>query len=135
VTRKITRAAVAIAAGRQQRLMLGDLTVRRDWGWAPDYVDAMYRMARHGRGDDFVVATGVAHSIAEFVAAAFAVVGIEDWESYVDIDPALFRPGDRAEMVGDSGKARAVLGWLPTMPFDQVAAAMVHSDLEQEQPS
>ncbi len=135
VTRKITQAVVAIAAGRQQRLTLGDITVRRDWGWAPDYVDAMYRMAQHGKGDDFVVATGVAHSIAEFVAAAFAAAGISEWQAYVDTDASLLRPADRADMVGDAAKAEAILGWKPTVSFEQLVAAMVHSDLEQEQNS
>ena len=133
VTRKITKGIAAIVAGRQQRLTLGDITVRRDWGWAPDYVDAMYRIARDGMGQDFVVATGIARSIAEFVAAAFAAVGIEDWRSYVDSEKSLFRPADSAEMVGDASKAEAILGWRSTMPFEQLVAAMVHSDLEEEQ--
>lgn len=133
VTRKITKAVAAIAAGRQRQLTLGDMTVRRDWGWAPDFVDAMYRMARDGMGQDFVVATGIAHSIAEFVAAAFAAVGIEDWQSYVDSDKSLFRPADRADMVGDASKAQAELGWTPIMQFEQLVAAMVRNDVEAEQ--
>jgi GDPmannose 4,6-dehydratase len=133
VTRKITKAVAAIAAGRQRRLTLGDMTIRRDWGWAPDFVDAMYRIARDGMGQDFVVATGISHSIAEFVAAAFAAVGIEDWQSYVDSDISLFRPADSAEMVGDASKAQAILGWTPTMQFEQLVAAMVRCDLDAEQ--
>jgi GDPmannose 4,6-dehydratase len=133
VTRKITKAVAAIAAGRQDRLALGDVTIRRDWGWAPDYVDAMYRMALHGKGDDFVVATGVTHSIADFAAAAFAVAGIADWQDRIDSDSALLRPADRAAMVGDAGKAAAILDWRPTKSFADIVEAMVVSDLGQEQ--
>lgn len=133
VTRKITIAVAAIAVGRQQRFTLGDMTVRRDWGWAPDYVDAMYRIARNGTGQDFVIATGVAHSIAEFTSAAFAAVGIDDWRTYVQTDESLLRPAERADMVGDPSKAQAMLNWKPSTPFDQLVAAMVHSDLEEQQ--
>jgi GDPmannose 4,6-dehydratase len=133
VTRKITKAVAAIAAGRQDRLVLGDLSIRRDWGWAPDYVDAMYRMALHGKGDDFVVATGEAHSVAEFAAAAFAAIGITDWRDHVDTDAALHRPADRAAMVGDASKAAAILDWRPTKTFPDIVGAMVDSDLRQEQ--
>jgi GDPmannose 4,6-dehydratase len=133
VTRKITKAAAAIAAGRQDRLVLGDMSVERDWGWAPDYVDAMYRMALRGTGDDFVVATGVTHSVGEFVAAAFAAAGIADWQAHVETDEAILRPRDRAAMVGDATKAGAVLGWYPTFGFDEVVKAMMNSDLRQEQ--
>ena len=133
VTRKITRAVADIAAGRRDRLTLGDMTVRRDWGWAPDYVDAMYRMARHDGGDDFVVATGVAHSISEFVAAAFAAAGIAEWEPHVETDAAFLRPADQAAMIGDATKAAEVLGWRPTVSFDEIVTTMVTSDLRQEQ--
>lgn len=133
VTRKITKAVAAIAAGRQDRLVLGDLTIKRDWGWAPDYVDAMYRMALHGKGDDFVVATGVTHSIADFAAAAFSVAGIVDWQDRIESDSALLRPADRAAMVGDAGKAAAILDWRPTKSFADIVEAMVVSDLGQEQ--
>jgi GDPmannose 4,6-dehydratase len=109
------------------------LAITRDWGWAPDYVDAMYRMALHGKGDDFVVATGEAHSIADFVGAAFAAAGITDWADLVDSDPALLRPADRPSMVGDAGKAAAILDWRPTKTFPDIVAAMVVSDLGQEQ--
>lgn len=135
VTRKITRTVARIALSLEQHLTLGDITIRRDWGWAPDYVDAMIRMALHGEGDDFVIATGTAHSIAEFVEAAFAAAGITDWQPYVRHDPALLRPGDSLEMVGDSSKAWSVLGWKPTVSFDEIAASMVRSDLEQERRS
>lgn len=133
VTRKITKAAAAIASGHQDRLVLGDMTVERDWGWAPDYVEAMYRMSRHDSGDDFVVATGVTHSVQEFVAAAFAAAGIEDWEAHVETDAAFTRPRDRGVAVGDPTKAGTVLGWYPTFGFDEIVKAMVSSDLRQEQ--
>jgi GDPmannose 4,6-dehydratase len=132
VTRKITKGAAAIAAGRQDRLVLGDMTVKRDWGWAPDYVDAMYRMAKHGKGDDFIVATGVAHSVADFVAAAFSAAGVDDWISHVESDAALLRPADQAAMTGDATKAEVTLGWRPTMSFQDIVKAMVCSDLGQE---
>ena len=108
---------------------MGDISVKRDWGWAPDYVDAMYRTAKYGKGDDFVIATGVAHSVSDFVAAAFAAVGITEWESRIETDAALLRPADRAAAVGDAAKARAILGWEPTMSFDDIVKAMVHFDL------
>lgn len=133
VTRKITKAAAAIASGRRDRLVLGDLTVQRDWGWAPDYVEAMYRMACHDNGDDFVVATGATHSVQEFVAAAFAEAGIEDWKAHVESDAAFTRPRDRGVAVGDPTKAGTVLGWYPTFGFDEIVKAMVSSDLRQEQ--
>lgn len=132
VTRKITTAVADIAAGRQDRLVLGDLSVRRDWGWAPDFVDAMYRMAVHGKGDDFVVATGVAHSIADFAAAAFAVAGISDWHELVSSDESFIRPAERAAMVGDATKAWESLGWKPTKSFHEIVVAMVESDLQRE---
>jgi GDPmannose 4,6-dehydratase len=133
VTRKITSTVAAIARGEADRLVLGNLDARRDWGWAPDYVEAMYRMALHGKGDDFVVATGQTHSIAEFVEQAFAAAGVSPWQRYVDSDDALLRPADRATMVGDAAKASALLDWRPTLAFTDIVRAMVVSDLEQEQ--
>ncbi len=137
MTRKITAAVAAISrGGEQSSVRLGNIAVRRDWGgWAPDYVDAMFRMATHETGDDFVVATGVDHSIADFAAAAFASVGITDWQTKVDVDADLIRPADVDVMVGDATKAATVLGWRTTKSFDQIVAAMVESDLGREQPS
>jgi GDPmannose 4,6-dehydratase len=105
------------------------MSVRRDWGWAPDYVDALVRAVRHEVADDFVVATGETHSVEDFVAAAFAAAGVADWRGHVEIDPALVRPADAAEMVGDPTKARRVLGWTPTVDFDGLVARMVEHDL------
>jgi GDPmannose 4,6-dehydratase len=129
VTRKITAAAARIARGEQERLSLGTLTAKRDWGWAPDYVAAAVLALRHPEPDDYVIATGVSHTVADFVTAAFAAVGIVDWQSRVDLDPAFARTGDAAEQRGDASKAREVLGWTPTLSFEQIVAAMVQADL------
>ncbi|MCB0908670.1 MAG: GDP-mannose 4,6-dehydratase, partial [Nocardioidaceae bacterium] len=111
-------------------LVLGNLDARRDWGWAPDYVDAMTRAARAAEAQDFVVATGVSHSVREFVAAAFTHAGIDDWEPLVTTDPGLLRPADAVELRGDASRARQVLGWSPTLGFEQLVARMVDADLQ-----
>lgn len=131
VTRKITQAAARIALGRQDELVLGNLEVRRDWGWAPDYVDAMVRAVRHERADDYVIATGEAHSVADFVAAAFARAGVQDWQGRVRVDPAFFRPADAGLQVGDAGKAQRELGWSPSVVFEELVGRMVDADLAQ----
>lgn len=130
VTRKITSTVAAIARGRADRLVMGNLDSRRDWGWAPDYVDAMVRAARADTPRDYVVATGESHSVGDFVAAAFAEAGIEDWQPLVHTDPAFVRPADATDLVGDSSLARAELGWSPTIGFTEVVARMVAADLE-----
>ncbi|MGX7680716.1 GDP-mannose 4,6-dehydratase [Jatrophihabitans sp. DSM 45814] len=129
VTRKITRAAARISAGLERELVLGNLEVRRDWGWAPDYVAAMIRTARHPEAEDFVIATGESHSVGEFVAAAFAAAGVEAWQDLVRTDPEFVRPVDATEQVGDSAKARSVLGWAPTVTFVELVERMVAADL------
>jgi len=129
VTRKITAAAARISAGLQERLELGNLDARRDWGWAPDYVDALHRAATAEEPGDFVVATGVAHSVEDFVRVAFERAGVDDWRERIDVTPGLLRTGDAAELAGDASRARAQLGWAPTMDFDQIVAAMVDADL------
>lgn len=128
VTRKITRTVAGIADGTASRLALGNLSPRRDWGWAPEYVDAMVRVLRHGTPDDFVIATGVGHSVADFVAAAFARIGIEDWRAHVDLDPAFARAVDPVELVGDASKARELLGWVPRVGFTELVGRMVDAD-------
>ncbi|WP_285187462.1 GDP-mannose 4,6-dehydratase [Rhodococcus sp. MEB041] len=128
VTRKITAAVAAIAAGKQDTLTLGDTSIRRDWGWAPDYVDAMYRMAMHGKGDDFIVATGEARSIMDFVAVAFDVAGVSDWQRLVKSDTSLTRPADSAVSIGNYSKARYELSWVPATNFKTVVASMVQHD-------
>jgi GDPmannose 4,6-dehydratase len=130
VTRKITSGVAAIVAGTQQTLRLGNLDARRDWGWAPDYVECLIRIALHDKADDFVVATGESHSVRDFVSVAFGAAGIKDWYSNVEIDTSLVRPADSVELVGDASKARSELNWRPTKTFDQIVAAMVHHDLD-----
>ena len=129
VTRKITQAAARIASGRQDELVLGNLDARRDWGWAPDYVDAMIRAARHPVAGDYVVATGEARTVRDFVQAAFARAGVDAWQDRVRVDPALVRPVDAALQVGDAGRARRVLGWAPTVGFEELVGRMVDADL------
>lgn len=131
VSRKITTAVARIACGLQDSVTLGDLKTRRDWGWAPDYVDALCRIALRGAGDDFVIATGTSHSIADFAAAAFAEAGIDDWEAFVETDATLRRPADPVEMVGDSTHAQRTLGWQPSVDFTDIVAAMVRHDLDE----
>ena len=129
VTRKITSTVAAIARGDADELVLGNLDARRDWGWAPDYVDAMVRAARADEPDDYVIATGRAHSVRDFVAAAFAAAGIDDWEPLVRQDPAFFRPADPTELVGDATRIRDELGWEPTVAFEEIVARMVAADM------
>jgi GDPmannose 4,6-dehydratase len=130
VTRKITSTAAAIARGEADELVLGNLDARRDWGWAPDYVDGMVRALRHPEPGDYVLATGIAHSVADFVAAAFARVGIDDWQPLVRTDPAFVRPSDPVELVGNAGRARQVLDWAPTVPFEELVGRMVDADMK-----
>jgi len=129
VTRKITAAAARIAAAGGGTLALGSMDVRRDWGWADDYVDALVRAVRHDEPDDFVVATGRTHSVAEFVAAAFARAGIDDWQQHVVTDPRFVRPADPGEVVGDASRARRILGWAPTVEFEEIVGRMVDHDV------
>jgi len=129
VTRKITAAVARIARDGEGTLTLGDTSVRRDWGWAPDYVDALVRAVRHTVPDDFVVATGRTHTVDDFVAAAMARAGITEWASHVVHDPELVRPADAAEQVGDASKAHRELGWVPTVQFDELVGRMVDHDL------
>jgi GDPmannose 4,6-dehydratase len=126
VTRKITSAAGRIAHGSGERLSLGNLSIRRDWGWAPEYVETMSAMLQQPVPDDFVIATGVAHSLEEFAAAAFAEVEL-DWRDHVDIDQSLMRPSDIACSLGDAGKAARVLHWRPQVGFSEIVARMVNA--------
>lgn len=129
VTRKITSTVAAIARGEADRLTLGNLEVRRDWGWAPDYVDAMVRAARAESAEDYVIATGISHSVRDFVEAAFRRAGIDDWEDLVRTDPTLIRPADAADLTGDATRARSTLGWAPTVGFEELVGRMVDADL------
>jgi GDPmannose 4,6-dehydratase len=129
VTRKISRAAARIATGLQERLTLGNLDARRDWGFAGDYVQAMWLMLQQSQPDDYVVATGETHSVADFCHAAFAAVGLE-WRDHVDIDARYFRPAEVDLLLGDATKARTVLGWAPRVTFPQLVQMMVAADVE-----
>jgi GDPmannose 4,6-dehydratase len=129
VTRKITAAAARIGAGSRARLALGNLSIRRDWGWAPDYVEAMWRMLQCEQPDDFVVASGVAHSLEEFVAAAFLEVGL-DWRDHVDHDSSLVRYSDIMYSIGDATKAAKVLGWRPRVKMPEIVARMIRAEKE-----
>ena len=129
VTRKITSTVAAIAQGRADSLVLGNLDARRDWGWAPDYVDAMVRAARAVAPADYVVATGVSRSVRDFVAAAFERAGISDWEGLVTVDQQFVRPADPTDLRGDATRARELLGWAPTVAFDEIVGRMVDADL------
>lgn len=129
VTRKITRTAAAIALGLADELALGNLDAVRDWGWAPDYVEAMVLANRAEQADDYVIATGVAHSVRDFVAAAFKAAGVSDVERFVRVDPAFLRPVDPTLVLGDPSKARERLGWTPVTSFEELVSAMVQADL------
>ncbi len=129
VTRKITRAVGRIKYGLQKKLYLGNLDARRDWGFAGDYVEAMWRMLQQATPDDYVIATGEAHSVREFLEAAFARVEL-DWRDYVEIDPRYFRPTEVDHLLGDASKARQHLGWQPQVSFPALVARMVDHDLE-----
>ena len=134
VTRKITRAVGRIRAGLQKKLFLGNLDAKRDWGFAGDYVEAMWMMLQHTEPGDFVIATGQAYSVREFLDEAFSHVNL-DWQQYVEIDPQYFRPTEVDYLLGDSSKARSALGWQPKTTFRQLVQMMVDSDLrlaEQE---
>lgn len=129
VTRKITAAASSIAQGSGERLALGDLSIRRDWGWAPEYVEAMWAMLQCKSPDDFVIASGVSHSLEDFVAAAFSQVGL-DWHDHVDYDPSLKRPSDIPCSAGDPTKANQNLGWGAKLQFAEIVSRMVRAEQE-----
>lgn len=129
VTRKITSTVAAIARGQATELVLGNVDARRDWGWAPQYVEAMTRMARHPVPGDYVVATGEAHSVEQFVEQAFLHVGIQDWRRLVRCDAGFTRPVDATELVGNTARAHHVLGWRATVTFPELVARMVDADL------
>ncbi len=118
-----------VQATRQQGLRASTVSACRDWGFAGDYVRAMRDAVRADESDDFIVATGVSHSIEDLVATAFAAAGITDWQQHTTVDESLIRPNDPASMVGDSSKARKVLGWKPEVNFDELVRMMVEHDL------
>lgn len=132
VTRKLSRAVARISLGLQDTVLLGNLDSKRDWGFAGDYVEAMYLMLQQPEADDYVIATGETHSITDLLDIAFGVVGIDDWTPYVRIDSALMRPAEVDVLVGDASKAGSALGWKPTMSFRELIEMMVRSDLKRE---
>jgi len=129
VTRKVTRAASRIKVGLQDKLFLGNLEARRDWGYAKDFVEAMWLMLQQEKGDDYVVATGEAHTVRELCQAAFGQVGL-DYRKYVEIDPRYFRPTEVDYLLGDPGKAKAKLGWQVRTTFAELVRIMMEADLE-----
>jgi len=129
VTRKVTRAAARIKLGMQDKVYLGNLEAKRDWGYAKDYVEAMWLMLQQPRGDDYVVATGEAHSVRELCERAFAHVGL-DYRKHVDIDPRYYRPTEVDFLLGDASKAREKLGWTPRTSFEELVRLMMEVDLE-----
>ena len=130
VSRKITRAASRIVAGLQKELTLGNLNAKRDWGHAKDYVKAMHLMLQHDEPDDFVIATGQTHSIRQFLEIAFGHVNL-NWEDFVKQDPKYMRPAEVDQLIGDSSKAKKVLGWEPTVEFDELVKMMVDADIKR----
>jgi GDPmannose 4,6-dehydratase len=132
VTRKISRGVARIKLGIQRDLAMGNLDAKRDWGYAPDYVDAMWRMLQQDQPDDYVIATGETHSVAEFIELAFKHVGIENWRDYVRTDSAMLRPAEVDLLVGDPSKARAVLGWESSVTFTDLVRIMVEADIALE---
>jgi GDPmannose 4,6-dehydratase len=132
VTRKVTQTVARISLGLQDTLTLGNLEAKRDWGFAGDYVDAMWRMLQQPEGDDYVVSTGEMHSIRELLDVAFARVGIEDWTSRVEQDPQFMRPAEVDQLIGDASKARERLGWKPTVEFSELVEMMVDNDVVEQ---
>ncbi|HTU27661.1 MAG TPA: GDP-mannose 4,6-dehydratase [Pirellulales bacterium] len=130
VTRKVTDAVARIKLGRQEKLLLGNLDAERDWGFAGDYVEAMWLMLQQNEPEDYVIGTGIKHSVRDLVDLAFRRVGL-DWRDYVVIDPALFRPADVNTLCGDASRARAKIGWQPRVSFAQLVEMMVDADLER----
>lgn len=126
-TKKLVRAAVDIAAGRRERVSVGRLDVSRDWGYAPEYVEAMWRMLQHERAEDFVIATGESHTLEQFTAAVFAEFGL-DWRQHVDVDPTLFRASDLAYSCGNATKSRRLLGWEAQTKFADLVKVLAAAE-------
>ena len=132
VTRKISNTAARIKLGVEKELVMGNLDAKRDWGYAGDYVRAMWMMLQQDQPDDYVVATGETHSIEEFLTLAFQEVGLDDWRNYVRQDPRFFRPAEVDLLIGDPSKAREKLGWVPEVDFPSLVSMMVQNDLKIE---
>lgn len=132
VTRKVTNTVARIKLGLAKELKVGNLEARRDWGYAPEYVFAMWLMLQEGKPDDFVIGTGESYSVRELIATAFRVCGIKDWDKYVKVDEAFLRPADVENLVADARKAKKILGWQPKVNFRELVKIMVEADLELE---
>ena len=132
LTRKVTHGVARIALGRQKVLAVGNMDVSRDWGFAGDYVEAMWLMLQQDEPDDYVIATGKSHTVGDLLHVAFQHAGIDDWAPYVVQDPRFFRPADISVLTGDAGKAYTKLGWKPQIGFEQLIEMMVDADLESE---
>ena len=132
VTRKVTQSVARIATGKQKTIVMGNLDAMRDWGFAGDYVKAMWLMLQQDVADDYVIATGKTHSVRDLVRLAFSVAGISNWEDYVSSSDDLLRPADISSLVGDSSKAKANLGWVPETSFEELVTMMVEHDLRLE---
>jgi GDPmannose 4,6-dehydratase len=132
VTRKVSMAVARIKLGLQDHVTMGNLDAKRDWGFAGDYVEAMWLMMQQPEAGDYVIATGETHSIRDLLDAAFSHVGIDDWEHLVRQDPRFMRPAEVDLLIGDATKARTVLGWKPTVAFPDLVAMMVDNDLAQQ---
>ncbi|WP_139977478.1 GDP-mannose 4,6-dehydratase [Nocardioides litoris] len=130
VTRKVSQAVARIHLGLQEELVMGNLDAERDWGFAGDYVEAMWLMLQQDEADDYVIATGETHSVREFVQLAFAHVGIDDWERYIRYDPRFMRPAEVDQLIGDRSKAEQALGWKPKVGFTDLVSMMVTADVE-----
>jgi GDPmannose 4,6-dehydratase len=130
VTRKITTGIAKILAGKEKAIRLGNLAAKRDWGYAPEYVELMWKMLQQKKPDDYVVGTGENHSVEEFLEEAFKYVGLE-WKKYVIVDPQYFRPADVNELRADPAKAKIILGWEPKIRFKDLVKIMVDADLEK----
>jgi GDPmannose 4,6-dehydratase len=132
VTRKVTNAVARIKLGLQEEISLGNLDSSRDWGYAGDYVEAMWMMLQQQEPDDYVIATGETHSIRELLQVAFRLAGIEDWQSHVKQDPRFMRPAEVDLLIGDASKAHAKLGWKPRVSFEELVTMMYENDLAEE---
>lgn len=130
VTKKITHTVARIKAGLENKLYLGNLDAVRDWGYAPEYAEAMWLMLQQNKPDDFVIATGEAHTVREFVMEAFSLVGL-DWKKYVEIDPRYYRPSETPALIGDYRKAKRVLKWKPKVKFKELVRIMLEHDLKE----
>lgn len=131
VTRKIAQGVARIKAGLQNKIYLGNLDAKRDWGYAPEFVEAMWLMLQQKKPDDFVIATGETHTVKEFLEEAFKVAEVKDWQKYVEIDKRLYRPNEINLLLGDASKAKKILGWAPKIKFKELAKIMVEAELKK----